>query len=73
VGDVIRPQFNRQKKYYLACYQCNSVNWTILLDPEIGLAIVSETPNHDELDFECTSVECLDCGYTIEMKGMPYK
>lgn len=71
MGKVIRPNFTRQKKYHLACNECNSINWTIQLDPEIGQAIIERSPNHDDLDFECVAIECLECGYSIEMRGKP--
>ena len=72
MGKVIRPKFKRAKKYHLACNECNSINWSIHLDPDIGQAIVEQSPNCDDLDFECTAVECLECGYTIQMRGMPH-
>jgi hypothetical protein len=72
MGKVIRPNFPRQKRYHLACNECNSINWSIHLDPDIGQAIVDDVDNFDNLDFECTAVECLECGYTIQMRGMPH-
>lgn len=71
MGKIIRGKFNRPKKYHLACNECNSINWSIQLDPEIGQAIVDQSDNFDNLDFECTAVECLECGYQIEMRGYP--
>ena len=71
MGKVIKARFDRKKKYHLACSECNSISWSIHLDPDIGQAIVDQSPNFDTLDFECTAVECLECGFTIEMRGYP--
>ena len=40
MGKVIKARFNRKKKYHLACSECNSISWSIHLDPDIGQAIV---------------------------------
>tara|TARA_B100001248_G_C26971654_1_gene270506 strand:+ start:169 stop:402 length:234 start_codon:yes stop_codon:yes gene_type:complete len=69
-NNVVSVDFEKRKqRYVLGCPECDGVDWNVLIDPDQGADVLA-SPD-DDVDFECIGIQCVTCGFTVDMNGYP--
>lgn len=69
MSNVVQLTFDKKEKYVMGCPECEGAAWMVIMDTEHGREVV-DNPDTD-IDFDCTGIECADCGFHIDMQGTP--